>query len=167
MDLLAHHVRIHLTGAAAGIELFGRGRQLWDAEARATVADIRRELVAERRALVRIVEDLGSSDPVIVSTAVRVGERLGRLKPNGDLLRRTPLTDVVDLEAMRDAVAGKIAGWEAMRHSLRLDRQLVEGLLDQARRQHDQLSELHDRASRRAFGGRSSSPNSASHDTHE
>jgi len=152
MNLLARHVRIHLTGAAAGIELFGRGKQLWDAEARATVAAIRGDLGEERRELVRIAEDLGSSDPVAFSVAVRVGERLGRLKPNGNLLHRTPLTDVADLEAMRDAVAGKIGGWEALLHAPQIDHHLVQRLLDQGQRQLDQLSQLHSRASHRAFG---------------
>ncbi len=152
MDLLAHHLRIHLTGAAAGIELFGRGENLWDRDAREVVGRIRRELVEERRSLVDMVEALGSSDPALIATVARIGERVGRLKPNGDLLRRTPLTDVVDLEAMHDAVAGKVAGWRAMLHSPRLDRPELQRLLDQGLRQLDELSALHERAAERAFG---------------
>lgn len=149
MDLLAHHVRLHLVGAAAGIALFGR--ELADADARRETGRIRRELVAERRELVAIAESIGASDPILPSFGATVGERLGRLKPNGRLLHRTPLTDVVDLEAMRDAVAGKIGGWEAMLQSSRIDHEVLNRLLGQARRQHDTLGELHAQAASRAF----------------
>jgi hypothetical protein len=155
MDLLAHYVRIHLTGAAAGIELFGRGSSLADATARETVAAIREELFGERDWLRGLAERLGTGEPTLARPLALVGERVGRLKPNGDLLHRTPLTDVVDLEAMHDAVSGKIAGWRALRQAddLRVPRSEVSGLLEQALRQRDDLSVLHEAAARRAFSG--------------
>ena len=42
------------------------------------------------------------------------GERLGRLKPNGGLVRRAPLSDLIEVEGMRDAVHAKAAAWQAM-----------------------------------------------------
>ena len=153
MDLLAHYVRIHLTGAAAGIELFGRGTDLYDPEAQATTARIREELVEERAWLRDLVERLGSTEPTLTQIVAKVGERLGRLKPNGDLVRRTALTDVIDLETMYDAVSGKVAGWEALLEleDPRADRGDLERLHDQGLRQIRDLKELHRAAARRAW----------------
>ena len=153
MDLLAHYVRIHLTGAAAGIELFGRGADLDDPQARATTARIREELFEERAWLRSLVERLGSTEPTLTQVVAKVGERLGRLKPNGDLLRRTALTDVIDLEAMHDAVSGKVAGWEALLEleDPRADRGDRERLHDQGVRQIRDLKAHHQAAARRAW----------------
>jgi len=71
----------------------------------------------------------------------------GACKPNGDLLRRTPLTDLVELEAMRDAVAGKIAGWRALlavadAHE-GLDQHELHVFVEQGEEQHRRLSDAH------------------------
>lgn len=153
MDLLAHYVRIHLTGAAAGIELFGRGTDLHDPQARATTARIRDELLEERAWLRGLVERLGSTEPTLTQVVAKVGEHVGRLKPNGDLLRRTELTDVIDLEAMHDAVSGKVAGWEALLElqDSRVDRDELTRLHAQGLRQIADLKEHHRAAARRAW----------------
>lgn len=149
MSPIGHHVHIHLAGAAAGIDLFGRsGPELADQQIGQMVLEFRDELVQEREQLLAMAERLGVGESVVMSTAARLGERLGRLKPNGDLLRRTPLTDLLELEAMRDAVAGKIAGWEALlavvdQYPGALDRAELEALHQQAEDQHAGLSEAH------------------------
>lgn len=154
MDALGHYLRIHLTGSAGGIELFSRGAGLHDDDARTIVENIRSELIQEREQLLEIARRLEVRPAPLAAAAAKVGERLGRLKPNGHLLHRTPMTDLVDLETMCVAVAGKIAGWEALlavvdRHDLPTDE--LQALLDQARRQHAQLSELHTQAAARAL----------------
>ena len=156
MNALGHYVRIHLTGSAAGIELFGRGRRMADPTARGVLGDIRDELRQERRQLLEMAERLDARPAPVVAMGARAGERLSRLKPNGHPFRRTPLADLVDLEAMRTAVAGKVAGWEGLlavadEHPP-LDRDELSDLLRQGRRQHDQLSVLHGEASERALG---------------
>jgi hypothetical protein len=155
MDALGHYLRIHLTGSAGGIELFSRGEAMPDSTARETVLGIRDELVQEREQLLAMASRVGASPAPLAAVAAKVGERIGRLKPNGDLLHRTPLTDVVDLETMLVAVAGKIAGWQSLiavadKHDgLRLDE--LTALLEQARRQHEQLAGLHAAAAARAL----------------
>lgn len=155
MDELGHYIRIHLTGAAAGIELFSRGEDLFDPEAREIVTGIRDELRDERRRLLDIAEALDVRPAPLMAVAVKIGEKIGRLKPNGHPLRRTRMTDLVDLEAMRVAVAGKTAGWESMLTVVddhpAMPREEIEDLLAQARRQHDQLSTLHREAAARAL----------------
>jgi hypothetical protein len=52
-------------------------------------------------------------DPV-KRLVIVAGEQLGRLKPNGFLTQRSPLTDVVELEALSMAVTGKLRLWETL-----------------------------------------------------
>lgn len=157
MSAIGHYVHIHLAGSAAGIDLFGRsGPAQHDREIGETVLEIREQLFDERDRLQRMADDLGVGESVLLTTAARVGERVGRLKPNDSLLHRTALTDLVELEAMRDAVAGKVAGWQALlavvdTHEA-LDRGELEMLLDQGLEQHDRLADAHRIAAARALG---------------
>lgn len=155
MDDLGHYLRIHLSGSAGGIELFSRGQKLYDAHAASVIEHIRGELVRERDQLLAMADRLDARPAPLATAAARVGERVGRLKPNGHLLRRTRMTDLIDLEAMRIALCGKAAGWDALlavvdRHD-GLQRDELEALRDQARRQLDDVCELHGEAATRAL----------------
>ena len=98
---------------------------------------------------------LGIGESRLLVLVARTAERIGRLKPNGSLLHRTPLTDLVEVEALRDAVAGKIAGWQALLAIVddvaALDRVRLESLLDQGRVQHNRLTDVHAIVARRAL----------------
>ncbi len=157
MDTLAHYLRIHLTGSAGGIELFGRGERMADPHARTVLSDIRRELVVERHQQLQMARRAGIRPAPLLALGAKVGERISRLKPNGDPVRRTPLSDLVDLEAMRTAVSGKVAGWEALLsvagHHEGLDRDELAALARQGERQLEQLGELHTAAAARALSG--------------
>lgn len=153
---IAHHVHVHLAGSAAGIDLFGRsGDAQLDPDIGATVRDIHRELVDERRRLRRMADDLGVGESKALTLAARAGERVGRLKPNGSLTERTDMTDLVELEAMRTAVAGKHAGWQALLSVVdvhpALQRAELEELIAQAETQQARLAEAHGRAAARAL----------------
>jgi hypothetical protein len=80
---------------------------------------------------------------------------VGRLKLNGTLLRRSPLSSVVELEAMHLGIEGKIDGWQALRqladHEPRLDSSQLDELLARARQQSDGLQRLRLQAATTAF----------------
>lgn len=169
MKDVARYMQVHLAGAAAGIDLFGlSGRRILDEKISAEVLRIREQLVDERERLVRMVNDMGASDPVLLNIATRFGAQLVRLGPSGNWRRRTPLTDLVVLETMRDAVAGKIAGWQALltvvdEHAT-LDRGELEWLLAQGEEQHDTLTEAHRAVSARVLANDNARrPEDASH----
>lgn len=155
MDELGHYLRLHLTGAAGGIELFARGENLHDPEARDVIVKIRRELREERQQLLDIARALRKRPAPLGALTAKIGEKATRLKPNGLPLRRTPMDDLVDLETMRIALAGKLAGYEAMLavsdEVSGLPRRELTDLRALALRQHDQVSELHSQAARRAL----------------
>jgi hypothetical protein len=85
-----------------------------------------------------------------------VAEKVSRLKPNGRLLHRSPLTRVVELEMLRLGVTGKASGWRTLRSladgDARLDSARLDELLNRARRQAQQLERLRVRAAAEAFG---------------
>lgn len=156
MGQIGNYIQVHLTGAAAGIDLFHlSGRRITDAEIRQTVKEIHTQLVDERRRLVRMAEAVGSGDPKMLSILTRIGAQATRLGPNGNWLRRSSLTDLVVLETMRNAVAGKIAGWQALLTVVDdhepLDRDELDWLLAQGERQHDQLTKAHKLVAARAL----------------
>lgn len=156
MSALGHYIQIHLAGAAAGIDLFRiSGRRLTDPGSRDVVQAIAVELVDERLRLVKMAESVGAHDPRLLSLATRAGAQATRLGPNGNWLRQNAATDLSVLEAMRDAVAGKIAGWEALLTVVveqpSLNREELDSLLAQAQRQHDELCAAHSSAARRAL----------------
>ena len=146
--LLGIYLNNHLTIATAGVELCRR------AAASQRRTDHGDELVAlaqlaeeDRDTLRRLMHRLDIPVHRPMEVLGVVGERLGRLKPNGYLVRRSPLSDVVELEGLRDSVAAKIACWQVLRavaaHDQRVTREETGALLERAQDQADRLYKLH------------------------
>jgi hypothetical protein len=76
--------------------------------------------------------------------------KAGRLKFNGRLRSRSPLSDLEELELLRLGIEGKAAGWRTLRTQANTDTRLDAGRLDElisrASSQADQLEELRVRA---------------------
>ncbi|WP_405435290.1 hypothetical protein [Streptomyces avidinii] len=85
----------------------------------------------------------------------RLAEKAGRVKLNGHLVSRSPLSDVLELEAMRIGVEGKASLWQSLgilaETADHLDRAAVDRLLTRARHQAAVLEELHGAAARRSI----------------
>ena len=83
-----------------------------------------------------------------------VSEKLGRLKPNGRVIERSPLSTVLELEGLRMAVQGKAAGWQALRAfaGRPLDQSQLDTLDARAQRQLAELAALHATAAAGLFG---------------
>ncbi|HJQ06104.1 MAG TPA: hypothetical protein VJ872_11705 [Nocardioides sp.] len=147
-DVLEGYLQNHWTAAAAGVSLFHRvARTHGDPAAAVAVGEVAHEVEADRDTLRGVMRSLDVRPSFIGAVVGRVGAELGRLKPNGRILRRSPLTDVVELEALRDAVYGKRCGWESLRtladEEPRLDTELLEELIARADRQLERLRRIH------------------------
>lgn len=107
----------HLTAATGGLRLAERTRDAHDGsdpELHALLAPLTEEIREDRAQLRRIVDLAGATpDPVKLVAAV-AGELVGRLKLNGRLIRRSPLSSVVELEGLAIAIRGKRCGWTAL-----------------------------------------------------
>ena len=86
-------------------------------------------------------------------TITRIGQQLGRLHPAGTLLRRSPLTDVIELEAMKAATNARILGFRTLQElsDPRLDQRHVTTLLERALDQEDRIEVLRVEAVHRAL----------------
>nr|WP_239148871.1 hypothetical protein [Streptomyces sp. SID12501] len=58
--------------------------------------------------------DLGVSTDHSKAALGRLSEKAGRLKPNGRLFSRSPLSDVLELESMLLGVQGKTSCWRPL-----------------------------------------------------
>ena len=112
---LSIFLRNHEAAARAGLDLVRRAaknqrRRPWGGELAGLALEAEEDLTALRRLMRRL--DV-PPDPLL-GTALRVGERAGRFKPNGHLLRRAPLGDLVEVEGVLNALTLKGAGWRAL-----------------------------------------------------
>jgi hypothetical protein len=154
-DMLGVYLNDHLAGATAGSELASRmARSHRGEEESGSLSQLAVEIAQDRSALLAIMASLGISVRAYKVSAAWIGEKLGRLKFNGRLLGRSPLSDLEELEVLRLGVEGKAAGWRTLRTladaDARLDAGHLDKLISRAASQSAQLEELRVRAVSRA-----------------
>ncbi|WP_447029536.1 hypothetical protein [Streptomyces hypolithicus] len=137
----------HLAGAAGGVELLRRAARARRGDAAGEqLAELARAVARDRATLVQIMQDLDISRQRSRAAVGWLGEKAGRLKLNGRLLSRSPLSDVLELEAMRLGVEGKASCWRTLRALAetddRLDADRMESLIQRATHQADLLEAL-------------------------
>lgn len=156
-NLLGIYLNDHLAGSTAGAELARRaaGSHRGQREGRVLEA-FAAEAVQDRAALIGIMRSLGIPVRIYKVCAGWIGEKAGRLKLNGYLVNRSPLSDLEELEIMRLGVEGKAAGWRTLRALAETDSRLdpveLDELLARAGRQVDLLERLRVRAADRVIG---------------
>lgn len=136
---LAIYLNDHLAGATAGV---GLAKRL--ARTHRSLRGLAVEVEQDRRELVAIMRALDVDIQWYKPIVGKVGEKLGRLKLNGRILRRAPLSDVVELEAMTLGLMGKRAVWRALRtlEDPRLDADALDHLAERAEAQLDVVEQL-------------------------
>lgn len=145
--LLGIYLNDHLAGATGGLELARRVARssLMPADAQ-VLQRLAAEIAADRQALLKIMAALGIPARSYKRYAAWIGEKAGRLKLNGYLLTRSPLSSLEELELLRLGVEGKAAGWRTLRtvadRDTRLDCARLDELIFAARRQADLLEGL-------------------------
>ena len=105
---LSIYLNDHLAGATAGLELARRlrGSNEGNPEFGPAVAEICAEIEADRETLIAIMERLGVGRGRLKPALAVAGERLGRLKPNGQLRGYSPLSRLDEFEMLQIGVAG-------------------------------------------------------------
>jgi hypothetical protein len=158
-DLLTVYCNDHLAAATGGIELVTRmlGHHRGGPHDGA-LAQLLDELREERAALRTTMRALGVPVREYKQAVTWAAEKLARLKLNGRLLTRSPLSDLVEWEFIATAVVAKRAGFETLRAlgevDRRVDSDLFERLVHQADRQHHRLVEVRREVAASVFGGR-------------
>ena len=154
--LLSVYLHDHLAGASGGVELARRAaKEHADTEFGPALASLAHEIDRDRDSLRTILDDLGMSDHTALEATSWLVEKVGRLKPNGQLVGRSPLTALVELETLRLGIVGKLAGWTSLRTLAnvdpRLDADHLDRLIVRAEAQAAQAEELRKSAVSKAF----------------
>jgi len=110
--LLGIYLNDHLAGATVGRELakrsLGSNR---DNEFGAFLEGLVVEIEEDRETLLEVMRSVGVGIDPLKRLVPLVGERVGRLKLNGSLFSYSPLSRLVELEALALGVEGKLAMW--------------------------------------------------------
>lgn len=113
--LLRVYLDDHLAGSAAGAR---RMRHAAERLARTPVgpdlATVAREVAEEQEELAAVVAGLGMARSPLKELAASAGELVARLKPDGGLGRRSPMTALLETELLRSALTGKRGVWQTL-----------------------------------------------------
>jgi hypothetical protein len=145
--VLGIYLNDHLAGATAGTELARRVAGAHRGQGEAGVLErLATQIAQDRASLLDIMAALGVPVRAYKVGAAWIGEKAGRLKFNGYLLARSPLSSLEELEMMRLGVEAKAACWRTLRAlaqtDTRLDPRELDELISRARHQADLLEEL-------------------------
>jgi hypothetical protein len=113
--LLAIYLNDHLAGSTAGRELVRRAA----GSNRGTrygpfLEELADQIDDDRETLIRIMRALDVGIDRLKVVGAWGAEKVGRLKPNGRLLSYSPLSRVVELEALTLGVTGKLGMWRTL-----------------------------------------------------
>ena len=152
---LSIYLNDHRAGAIAGTRLSRRFvRQSEPGEARDVVQAVADEIADDRRSLEQIARLMGVRANPAKLAGARVAEVVGRLKFNGRLRTRSPLSAMIELEGLLAGIDAKRSLWSSLQIADRPE--LVDFDFDhlaaRATEQRARLVPLHRRAAGDALG---------------
>ena len=105
----------HFAGSTGGVGLAKRARDNCTDPARTAMwKSVSAEVEEDRAVLKQMMSRLGVSRSPVKAALGRVGEKLGHLKPNGQVTGPSELGQFVELEMMLLGVTGKLALWRVL-----------------------------------------------------
>ncbi len=144
--VLEIYLNDHLGGATMGVELFRRASRSAQGSVKTQLQELTTEVERDRESLRTLMGTLAVPVHRYKVLGGWVLEKAARLKPNGRLLRRSPLSDLIELEGLLLGVQGKAAGFRTLRRLADTDTRLQAGNLDEliarAERQANTLEQL-------------------------
>ena len=148
---LGIYLNDHLAGAVAGVELAKRAaRNNQGSEWGAFLERLSDEIEADRTELVKLMDALGVKQDVLKDAAAWLGEKVGRLKLNGQLVGYSELSRLVELDGLALGITGKLALWRVLKAAdiaqVRTSGVDLDALEERARKQRDELEDYRLRA---------------------
>lgn len=154
-DLLNLYLSDHLSGAEAGTQRIERMAETYiDTPVYTPLAELAAEIRAEHDLLAELLPALGLKRMRSRQIVAAVGERLGRLKLNGRIITRSPLSLLLETELARSAVSGKLGVWQSLHDNaeqLGLDAAFFAQRVEAALAQIERIDRIHDFVAPRAF----------------
>jgi hypothetical protein len=157
LGLLGIYLNDHLAGATAGMELARRMTVSYPVPGQQTALErLTEEIVQDRQSLLGLMAVLEVPVRRYKVGVAWAAEKAARLKLNGSLVSRSPLSNLEELEMLRLGVEGKAASWRTLRELADADSRLNPGTLDglilRAQEQADVLEDLRIQAAARLIG---------------
>ena len=160
---LGIYLNDHLAGSIAGIELAKRsagsnkGNEFGN-----FLEELAAEFEDDQVSLQKLMEDLGIRKDILKDAAAWLGEKVGRLKLNGQLVGYSELSRVIELEGLYLGVHGKLSLWSNLKH-LSLPEVSATGidldeLIGRAKSQIGRIEDCRGKAVTRAFAPSAASP---------
>ena len=129
--VLEIYLNDHLGGATMGVELFRRASRSAQGSVKMQLQELTTEVERDRESLRTLMGTLAVPVHRYKVLGGWVLEKAARLKPNGRLLRRSPLSDLIELEGLLLGVQGKAAGFRTLRRLADTDTRLQASNLDE------------------------------------
>ena len=151
---LGTYLNDHLAGSTTAIELVRRAiGQYEGTELGSLFATLGAEIEEDRAALRAVMAENGVGPQRVKLAAAWAAEKAGRLKFNGALLRRSPLTPLVELETLAVGIHGKLLLWRMLRAQAPDDATAarLDDLIARAERQRETVEHHRVEAGRRAL----------------
>jgi hypothetical protein len=153
---LGIYLNDHLAGATVGLELAKRARGSNQGTEYGDVLErIATEIAEDRDALESLMKSLEIGRDRGKVAFGWAAEKVGRLKPNGQLTGYSPLSRLIELESLALGITGKLSLWEALTElageDVRLDRDELARLAQRAERQRSEVWRLRQQAAREAL----------------
>jgi len=109
------------------------------------------EVAEDLRTLERLMQRLSVQPNRAKDAIALAAERLSRLKLNGRILSRSPLSDVVELETLVVGITGKEALWESLRQVPSVTGDELDRLLERAAEQKRRVEDARKNAAAKTF----------------
>jgi hypothetical protein len=156
--LLGIYLNDHLAGSVVGTRLVRRtARHNRGTDYGSEAARLAGEIEEDKATLEGLMDRLGVRRKKARLALAAVGETAGRLKPNGRLLGYSPLSRVIELEALTIGITGKLELWRSLNATgERVDGIDTDVLIERADDQRGRAENLRLRAAREAFSGQPS-----------
>lgn len=162
---LSIYLNDHLAGSVVGSRLSRRiARKNRGNDYGAEISKIAEEIEEDQRQLHEVMERSGVRKKRVRLGLGWVAERSMTLKPNGALVGYSPLSRVLDLEALTMGITGKLELWrslEASRNGSDLQGIDLARLIERAESQRDRVEDLRIRAAREALSDRTATTHPA------
>lgn len=151
--MLEIYLRDHRAGASGGAALANRVAERYAGDpGYAPVTELAAEIGDDRDTLERLLDALNVSGGLGKRALALLGERLGRLKPNGHIRTRSPLSRLEELEMLSAGIRAKARLWAALDAArVAPERFDMADLRGRAERQLDVVDGLQRRAAIDAF----------------
>jgi hypothetical protein len=155
-ELLAIYLKDHHSTAGGAVELCRRvSKSNSENEFGRKAEVLAAELSRDRTVLEEVMAAVDVDASRVKDAGAWIAEKLGRLKLNGRVVSYSPLSRVVEFEALAMGVAGKIRLWRSLQIARQSDERLAgfdfDALIERAQDQRDTVETLHQKAVEVAF----------------